>query len=83
MRGGYRLIFLCACAPGRRSQSYFGGGGLKRYGAQACSWRALRETAFSRIKGIKGKLTGMKGMKGIQQNNIDFVLSSPESPSSL
>jgi len=22
----------------------------------------------------------MKGMKGIQQNNIDFVLSSPESP---
>jgi hypothetical protein len=31
------LLYLCACA-------------LKRYGSQARSWRALRETAFSRLK---------------------------------
>jgi hypothetical protein len=34
------LIFLCACA-------------LKRSGAQVRSWRALRETAFSGLKGIE------------------------------
>src|SRR5208337_873480 len=34
-----RMFFLCACA-------------LKRYGAQARSWRALRETAFPRLKSV-------------------------------